>query len=110
METRKLRAGESSLDVTVLGFGGAPLGNLYTAITDSDAEATLNAAWNAGIRVFDTAPYYGLGLSEERFGKVLPAYPRELLRPLHQDRPCSPRLPASRSPADGLRRHAGPHL
>jgi D-threo-aldose 1-dehydrogenase len=77
METRKLRAGESSLDVTVLGFGGAPLGNLYTAITDSDAEATLNAAWNAGIRVFDTAPYYGLGLSEERFGKVLPAYPRD---------------------------------
>jgi len=77
METRKLRAGKGRLSLTVLGFGGAPLGNLYTAITESAAEATLAAAWDAGIRVFDSAPFYGLGLSEERFGRVLTAHPRD---------------------------------
>ena len=76
METRKLRGGTNSLDVTVLGFGGAPLGNLYAAISESEAEATLDAAWDAGIRIFDTAPFYGLGLSEERFGRILTKHPR----------------------------------
>jgi D-threo-aldose 1-dehydrogenase len=77
METRKLRAGSGSLDVTVLGFGGAPLGNLYAAVSEADADATLNAAWNAGIRVYDTAPFYGLGLSEERFARALAHRPRK---------------------------------
>lgn len=77
METRKLRAGKDRLSLTVLGFGGAPLGNLYTALTESVADATLSAAWDAGIRVFDSAPFYGLGLSEERFGRVLTAHPRD---------------------------------
>lgn len=77
METRKLRAGSSSLEVTVLGFGGAPLGNLYVTIPDSVADATLAAAWEGGIRVFDNAPFYGLGLSEERFARVLPKHPRD---------------------------------
>jgi D-threo-aldose 1-dehydrogenase len=76
METRKLRAGTGSLDVTVLGFGGGPLGNLYAPISESDAEATLDAAWEAGIRVFDTAPFYGFGLSEERFGRALTKHMR----------------------------------
>ena len=62
--------------VSVLGFGGAPLGNLYTAISEDEAAATLDAAWNAGLRLFDTAPQYGLGLSEERFGRALAARPR----------------------------------
>jgi D-threo-aldose 1-dehydrogenase len=71
METRKMRAGKGALDLTVLGFGGAPLGNLFTAVSEAEAEATLEAAWDNGIRVYDTAPLYGFGLSEERFGRVL---------------------------------------
>ena len=57
--------------MTQLGFGGAPLGNLYRKIEDSDAQATLDAAWDAGIRYFDTAPQYGLGRSELRFADAL---------------------------------------
>jgi D-threo-aldose 1-dehydrogenase len=77
METRKLRAGTGHIDVTVMGFGGAPLGNLYTAISEETAAATLDAAWDAGIRVFDTAPQYGFGLSEDRFGRILSRRPRD---------------------------------
>jgi D-threo-aldose 1-dehydrogenase len=94
METRRLRAGSSFLNVSALGFGGAPLGNLYVAISDSAAAATVATAWDAGIRMFDTAPFYGLGLSEERFSKSLPKYPRDAYvlctkigRLLHDSRP-----------------------
>ena len=61
----------SPVNMTQLGFGGAPLGNLYRKIEDSDAQATLDAAWDAGIRYFDTAPQYGLGRSELRFADAL---------------------------------------
>jgi D-threo-aldose 1-dehydrogenase len=54
-----------------LGLGAAQLGNLARAISDHEAEATLDAAWTAGIRHFDTAPHYGLGLSERRLGRAL---------------------------------------
>jgi D-threo-aldose 1-dehydrogenase len=54
-----------------LGFGGTGVGNLYRAISDEQAAATLAAAWDAGIRYFDTAPHYGLGLSERRIGEAL---------------------------------------
>lgn len=57
--------------LTQLGFGGAPLGNLYRKIEEEAAQATLDAAWEAGIRYFDTAPQYGLGRSERRFGAAL---------------------------------------
>ncbi|MEP2891761.1 aldo/keto reductase [Tateyamaria sp.] len=57
--------------LTQLGFGGAPLGNLYRPIEESVAQATLDAAWDAGIRYFDTAPQYGLGRSETRFAHAL---------------------------------------
>jgi D-threo-aldose 1-dehydrogenase len=60
-----------------LGFGGAGIGNLYRAIPDGEALATVLAAWDAGIRYFDTAPHYGLGLSEQRLGAVLRDKPRE---------------------------------
>lgn len=59
-----------------LGFGGAGIGNLYRAMPDSNATATLEAAWESGIRYFDTAPHYGLGLSEGRMGSVLQGKPR----------------------------------
>jgi D-threo-aldose 1-dehydrogenase len=57
--------------LTQLGYGSAPLGNLYSKIEDADAQATLQAAWEAGIRYFDTAPQYGLGRSEMRVGQAL---------------------------------------
>jgi D-threo-aldose 1-dehydrogenase len=59
-----------------LGLGTAPLGNLYAAITEDQALATVEAAWDAGIRYFDTAPLYGNGLSEERLGRALSGRPR----------------------------------
>jgi len=54
-----------------LGMGGAPLGNLFTAIPDELASGAIRAAWDAGVRHFDTAPHYGAGLSEHRIGSVL---------------------------------------
>ena len=65
------------MDLGVLGMGCAQLGNLGSAMTDEEAEATVHAAWDAGIRHFDTAPHYGLGLSERRLGRALAAYPRD---------------------------------
>jgi D-threo-aldose 1-dehydrogenase len=61
----------ASLTFTELGFGSAPLGNLYRAVSGKDAEATLDAAWKAGLRYYDTAPLYGLGLSETRLNRFL---------------------------------------
>ncbi|MBD7957713.1 aldo/keto reductase [Microbacterium sp. Sa4CUA7] len=60
-----------------LGFGAASIGNLYREVSDDDARAVLDAAWDAGIRSFDTAPHYGLGLSEQRLGALLQGKPRE---------------------------------
>jgi D-threo-aldose 1-dehydrogenase len=60
-----------------LGFGGAPIANLYTAVSDEDARAAVDAAWDAGARYFDTAPHYGLGLSERRLGAALADRPRD---------------------------------
>ncbi len=72
MKKRNFKAPSgATVSFTELGFGSAPLGNLYAAISDEQAEATLNAAWRAGIRYFDTAPLYGLGLSETRLNHFL---------------------------------------
>ncbi|MEU3570535.1 aldo/keto reductase [Kitasatospora sp. NPDC036755] len=60
-----------------LGFGTAPLGNMFRAIPDTEAAATVEAAWEQGVRYFDTAPFYGAGLSETRLGEVLSAKPRD---------------------------------
>ncbi len=59
-----------------LGYGAANVGNLYRAMTDAEAWAVLDAAWESGIRYFDTAPHYGLGLSERRLGAFLTTKPR----------------------------------
>lgn len=64
------------LSLSPLGLGCAQLGNLYHAIADATAEATVRRAWDEGVRYFDTAPHYGLGLSETRLGAALRAYPR----------------------------------
>lgn len=60
-----------------LGFGTAPLGNMFRAIPDEEARATVEAAWDQGIRFYDTAPFYGAGLAEERLGEMLSAKPRD---------------------------------
>jgi len=65
------RLGKSSLSLPHLGFGGAALGNIVEEIPEAQAEATLDAAWQAGVRYFDTSPWYGRGLSERRIGSYL---------------------------------------
>jgi D-threo-aldose 1-dehydrogenase len=59
-----------------LGFGTAPLGNMFRDIPPAEARATVDAAWNDGIRFFDTAPFYGAGLAEIRLGEALACKPR----------------------------------
>ena len=66
--------------LTRMGFGGAPLGNLYRQISEEDAQASLQAAYDGGIRFFDTAPQYGLGRSEGRFGKAIQRWGRDSIR------------------------------
>jgi D-threo-aldose 1-dehydrogenase len=69
--------GRSGLEVTALGFGGAPLGDLYELIPEDNVERTIETAWEEGIRYFDTSPLYGAGLSEHRLGHVLRRKPRD---------------------------------
>ncbi len=64
-------------DLGRLGLGTAAIGNLFQAISDDEACRTVEAAWEGGIRAFDTAPHYGLGLAERRLGAALARYPRE---------------------------------
>jgi D-threo-aldose 1-dehydrogenase len=65
------------MDLGVFGLGGAPLGNLGAPVTDEDALGAIDAAWSAGVRFFDTAPHYGLGLAEQRLGRGLAGRPRD---------------------------------
>lgn len=60
-----------------LGFGTAPLGNMFRAIPDDEVRVTLQAAWDQGVRYYDTAPFYGAGLSELRLGEMLSQRPRD---------------------------------
>ena len=71
------RLGNGGLTFTELGFGAAPIGNLFRALTDDEAHAVLTAAWEGGVRYFDTAPLYGLGLSETRLNRLLRDKPRD---------------------------------
>src|SRR6202022_3893298 len=74
LEKRKL--GKTGVEVTQLGFGSAPLGELFVRIDEATAADTPQAAGDAGIRYYDTAPYYGRGLSEIRCGRFLDTKPR----------------------------------
>ncbi len=103
-----------------LGFGGAPLGNMFQPLDEATADATLKAAWEAGIRYYDTSPHYGAGLAEQRFGRLLSHKPRNefvlstkvgrLLRPASAPENAKPfvdELPNKRVvdySADGARR------
>ncbi|MEO3754153.1 aldo/keto reductase [Streptomyces sp. B6B3] len=73
MPTRTLRRGPA---LTELGFGAAQLGNLYHPTSDEEAAGAVATSWDAGVRYFDTAPHYGLGLSERRLGAALAGRPR----------------------------------
>ena len=70
------RAGRE-LNFTALGFGSAPLGNYLRPLSEAECDLTLAAAWDSGMRYFDTAPLYGLGLSEMRVGRLLQKRPRK---------------------------------
>ncbi|OTP77512.1 L-fuco-beta-pyranose dehydrogenase [Caballeronia sordidicola] len=74
---KKRKVGKTSLEVTALSLGSAPLGGLYHDLSEEDAQATIDAAWQAGIRFFDTAPHYGHTKAEHRMGDALRRYPRE---------------------------------
>ena len=73
----RVRAGVRGLPITELGLGAAQFGNLFRETSDADAASAVDAAWDAGMRYFDTAPHYGLGLSERRLGSLLQQRPRD---------------------------------
>jgi D-threo-aldose 1-dehydrogenase len=75
MKTRQL--GRTGPELSILGFGAASIGNLYTPIDEDTAHAAVDAAWHGGVRYYDTAPHYGLGLSERRLGAALAQRPRD---------------------------------
>ncbi|MEU3888705.1 aldo/keto reductase [Streptomyces sp. NPDC029041] len=74
MRRRTIR--NTCVELTELGFGASVIGNLYRTTSPEEASAAVEAAWDAGIRYFDTAPHYGLGLSERRLGAALRDRPR----------------------------------
>lgn len=76
IEMKKNMLGRTELELTAFGFGAAPLGNLYKEVSCADSYAAVDAAWETGMRYFDTAPYYGFGLSERRLGDILRCRPR----------------------------------
>ena len=73
----KRRVGKTKLEVTTLGLGGAPMGGFRAAISDAEAVALTDAAYDGGVRYFDTSPFYGYGRSELRMGAALRNKPRE---------------------------------
>jgi D-threo-aldose 1-dehydrogenase len=73
---RRRKIGRTALEVTALSLGTAPLGGLYHELPEETAIATVDAAWQAGIRFFDTAPHYGHTKAEHRLGDALRRYPR----------------------------------
>lgn len=74
--TQTARLGRTDVVVTRLGLGTAPLGNMFRPVSDDDARATIDRAWDLGLRFFDTAPLYGHGLAETRLGEGLREKPR----------------------------------
>jgi len=75
-ELQRRRVGRTAVEVGALGFGGATIGGVGRRVTEAQARETLDAAWNAGLRYYDTAPFYGLGVSDLRVGGLLREKPR----------------------------------
>ncbi|MDH6220794.1 aldo/keto reductase [Streptomyces pseudovenezuelae] len=94
---RRNRLGQSKVQVTELGFGGGPLGGLFAPLDDQTAAGALDAAWDSGIRYFDTSPHYGIGHSERRTGDLLRGKPRaEVTLSTKVGRLLIPQAPAGR--------------
>jgi D-threo-aldose 1-dehydrogenase len=74
---KRRRVAATPVELTELGFGGASIGNLFRATSTEESVAAVDAAWDEGVRYFDTAPHYGLGLSERRLGQALAGRPRQ---------------------------------
>ncbi len=76
-QLERRRVGRTKLEVTTIGLGGAPMGGFRATIPDAEAVALSNAAWDLGVRYYDTSPFYGYGRSELRMGAALREKPRE---------------------------------
>lgn len=74
MQTKAI--GRGGLEAPILSFGSAPIGNLFREVEEAEAIDAIRAAWDTGVRYFDTAPHYGLGLAERRVGEALAEHPR----------------------------------
>lgn len=75
LPTRKI--GRTNLSVPIIGLGTVPIADHRVVITDEEARATIEASWDAGVRLFDTSPFYGMGQAEHRLGQVLRTKPRD---------------------------------
>ena len=97
----KRRVGKTKLEVTTLGLGGAPMGGFRAAIADAEAMALTEAAYEGGVRYFDTSPFYGYGRSELRMGAALREKPREdFVLSTKIGRIMHPLKPGEKKPAD----------
>lgn len=92
--------GRTGVSVSALGFGTAPLGNLYAPVDEEAAQAAIDESFNGGVRYFDTAPFYGFGLSEERLGRGLAGRPRSSFTISSK---VGRRITADERPGSGLR-------
>src|SRR3954471_20487351 len=77
MTLNRRKIGKTNLEVTELGLGGAPMGGFRATISDAEAAALIDAAYEDGVRYFDTSPFYGYGRSELRMGAALREKPRD---------------------------------
>ncbi len=75
--TERRKVGDTALSLPVMGMGTAHLGEYYAVIDEAESRATLQSAWDLGVRFFDTAPWYGRGLAEHRLGGFLRTMPRD---------------------------------
>ena len=75
--TARSQLGSTQLSLTRLGLGAASIGGLFEAVSDADAIATVDRAWELGVRMFDVAPLYGYGAAERRVGQALAGRPRD---------------------------------
>jgi D-threo-aldose 1-dehydrogenase len=97
----KRRVGKTKLEVTTLGLGGAPMGGFRATISDTEAMALTDAAWEGGVRYFDTSPFYGYGRSELRMGAALREKPRgDFVLSTKIGRILHPLKPGEKKPAD----------
>ncbi|NEA20125.1 aldo/keto reductase [Streptomyces halstedii] len=99
---RRIKLGRSAVGITELSFGAAAIGNLFTEVDPAQAAAAVDAAWDEGVRSFDTAPHYGLGLSERRLGEALRDRPRDAYTVSTKVGRLLEPLPPGTAPAHGL--------